>query len=166
MLRQAFSLTPEYLRTAEESRVRNLMDYGVSMGRRFRALKLWMLIRSLGTERIADTIREHVSYAHKLEDAIKRNENFELLAPVPFSTVVLRFNPRSRRGELDEHKLDTLNERLLDALNQTGQVFLSHTKLRGRYAIRLTIGNLKTTWQDVEIAWNILQRKAAELSTS
>jgi len=162
VVRQAFSLTPEYLRTAEGDQVKNLMDYGVSMGRRFRALKLWMIIRSLGTEKMANTIREHISYAHELEGEIERNHEFELLAPVNFSTVVFRFNPK--RGLLSEADLNQLNERLLEAVNRTGEVFLSHTKLRGKFAIRLTIGNLKTTWRDVSQAWSLLQSKAHDLS--
>jgi aromatic-L-amino-acid decarboxylase len=164
VLRQAFSLTPEYLRTAEEHQVKNLMDYGVSLGRRFRALKLWMIIRSLGTEKMANTIGEHVSYAHKLEEELGRSSDFELLAPVNFSTVVFRFNPDPKEGLLSEVDLNRLNEKLLDEVNRTGEVFLSHTKLRGKFAIRLTVGNLKTTWKDVNRAWSLLQRKAHDLS--
>ena len=166
VLKQTFSLTPEYLRTTEAPAVKNLMDYGVSLGRRFRALKLWMIIRSLGTEQIANTIREQISYAHRLEEMIGRNPNFELLAPVPFSTVVFRFIPDSLKDPRadDDPEINSLNERLLEAVNQTGQAFLSHTKLRGRYGIRLTIGNIKTTWEDVQWAWEIVQQRAAELS--
>jgi aromatic-L-amino-acid decarboxylase len=166
VLRRAFSLTPEYLRTENEPNIKNLMDYGVSLGRRFRALKLWMIIRSLGTEKIANTIREHISYAHRLEQKIRANPDFELLAPVPFSTLVFRFTPHSsKRQRVDpDSALNSINEKLLKAVNQTGEVFLSHTKLRGRYAIRLTIGNLKTTWEDVNLAWGVIQRNAAELS--
>jgi aromatic-L-amino-acid decarboxylase len=161
VLRQAFSLRPEYLRTAEGDEVKNLMDYGVSMGRRFRGLKLWMVIRSLGTKKMADTIREHISYAHKLEEEIRRDPDFELLAPVNFSTVVFRFKPQKDR--LSDTDLNQLNEQLLDAVNRTGEAFLSHTKLRDKFAIRLTIGNLKATWKDVNQAWKLLQRKAHEL---
>jgi aromatic-L-amino-acid decarboxylase len=163
VLKQAFSLTPEYLRTAETGDVSNLMDYGVSLGRRFRALKLWMIIRSLGAEGIANAIREHISYAKRLEKIIQANTNFELLAPVPFSTLVFRFHPKVRFND-DDADINTLNEKLMNAVNQTGQVFLSHTKLRGRFGIRLTIGNIKTTWEDVALAWAIIQQKAKELS--
>lgn len=167
VLKQAFSLTPEYLRTTEASTVKNLMDYGVSLGRRFRALKLWMILCSLGTEKITHTLREHISYAHRLEVMIQANQNFELLAPVPFSTIVFRFTPKSQKESRAnrESELNDLNEKLLDAVNQTGKAFLSHTKLRGRYGIRLTIGNLKTTWEDVELTWAIVQQKAAQLSS-
>jgi aromatic-L-amino-acid decarboxylase len=162
VLKRAFSLTPEYLRTAEGSDVKNLMDYGVSLGRRFRALKLWMIIRALGSEGIANIIQEHISYARKLEEMVQAAPDFELLAPVPFSTLVFRFHPQTLKNETE---INDLNERLMEAVNQTGQVFLSHTKLRGKFGIRLTIGNIKTTWDDVALAWQIIQQKAKELSS-
>jgi aromatic-L-amino-acid decarboxylase len=163
VLKQAFSLTPEYLRTAEADNVTNLMDYGVSLGRRFRALKLWMIIRALGAEGIANIIREHISYAKRLESIIRADPNFELLAPVPFSTLVFRFFPKDSRSGNDV-QINTLNERLMDAVNQTGQAFLSHTRLRGKFGIRLTIGNIKTTWEDVILAWKIIRQKAEEIA--
>ena len=163
VLRQAFSLTPEYLRTAEASTAKNLMDYGVSLGRRFRALKLWMIIRSLGTDGIANTIREQMSYAQRLGESIRQNPNFELIAPIPFSTIVFRFNPPSLKKPDKQNDVNALNERLLDSVNRTGQIFFSHTKLRGKYCLRLTIGNIKTTWDDVKLAWDIIQQKAEEL---
>jgi aromatic-L-amino-acid decarboxylase len=169
VLKEAFSLTPEYLRTTEESDVKNFMDYGVSLGRRFRALKLWMVIRSLGTEGIANAIWEHISYARKLAELIRSHPDFQLLAPVPFSTLVFRFRPHKLQTEAEARtepdlEINKLNEELLEAVNRTGQVFLSHTKLREKYGIRLAIGNLKTTWKDVESAWEIIQEKARELS--
>jgi aromatic-L-amino-acid decarboxylase len=139
------------------------MDYGVSLGRRFRALKLWMIIRALGSEGIANIIQEHISYARKLEKMVQATSDFELLAPVPFSTLVFRFHPQILKNEAE---INDLNEKLMEAVNQTGQIFLSHTKLRGRFGIRLTIGNIKTTWQDVALAWEIIQQKAKELSDS
>jgi aromatic-L-amino-acid decarboxylase len=159
-LKQAFSLTPEYLRTAEAGEAKNLMDYGISLGRRFRALKLWMVIRSLGRQGIANAIREHIAYAHRLAEMIESHPDFQLLAPVPFSTLVFRLCPKNKSG-LDS-EINDLNEKLLEEVNKTGQVFLSHTKLRGKFAIRLAIGNLKTTWEDVSLAWDVLQQKAAE----
>jgi aromatic-L-amino-acid decarboxylase len=165
ILKQAFSLTPEYLRSSEAPMVKNMMDYGVSLGRRFRALKLWMIIRSLGTERIANTLKEQMSYAQRLGEIIRHNPNFELLAPIPFSTLVFRFTPPELKTSSPntESKLNHINERLLDEVNKTGQAFLSHTKLRGKYSLRLTIGNLKTTWEDVKLTWEIIQQKADEI---
>jgi aromatic-L-amino-acid decarboxylase len=160
VLKQAFSLTPEYLRTAEADEVKNYMDYGVALGRRFRSLKLWMIIRSLGTEKIINIIREHISFAKKVSELIQQHPNFELIAPVPFSTLVFRFVPDKK---LDESTINDLNEKLLDEINKTGKVFLSHTKLRGKFGIRLAIGNIKTTWDDVALAWEIIREKAGGL---
>jgi aromatic-L-amino-acid decarboxylase len=162
VLKQAFSLTPEYLRTTEESEVKNYNSYGVSLGRRFRALKLWMIIRSLGTEGIANTIRDHMSYAQKLGEMIRKNPNFDLIAPIPFSTVVFRYNPPNLKNTQDDSTVNGFNERLLERVNATGKAFLSHTKLRGKYCLRLSIGNLKTTWEDVKLTWDIIQEKATE----
>jgi len=139
-----------------------------SLGRRFRALKLWMITRALGSEGIATLIQEHITYARRLEKMIQNTPNFELLAPVPFSTLVFRFHPRNTRGNSDTMDLEAnkINEKLMEAVNQTGQVFLSHTKLRGKYGIRLTIGNIKTTWEDVSLAWEIIKQKANELTNN
>lgn len=161
-LKQAFSLTPEYLRTAEAGEAKNLMDYGISLGRRFRALKLWMVIRSLGRQGIANAIREHIAYAHRLAARIESHPDFQLMAPVPFSTLVFRLCPKNKNGS--DSEINDLNEKLLEEVNKTGQVFLSHTKLGGKFGIRLAIGNLKTTWEDVSLAWDVLQQKAAELT--
>jgi len=169
ILKQAFSLVPEYLRTIEEGNIKNFMDYGVSLGRRFRALKLWMIIRSLGCEGIASAIRNHIHYAQKVADLIQSNRDFQLIAPVPFSTVVFQFRPEALRkgdGTLSEPEVNELNERLLDRVNQTGKAFLSHTKLRGKFAIRIAIGNLKTNWVDVSETWDLIQKEADELLTA
>jgi len=168
ILKQAFSLVPEYLRTPETGDVTNYMDYGVSLGRRFRALKLWMIIRSMGRKGIADTIGDHIAYAAKLADIIKADTNFQLLAPVPFSTVVFQFRPKTLvdGGQMKETEVNDLNERLLNAVNQTGKAFLSHTKLRGKFGIRMAIGNLKTQWKDVHETWDLIQGESASLMTT
>jgi aromatic-L-amino-acid decarboxylase len=160
VLKRAFSLTPEYLRTEGVGEEKNLMDYGVSLGRRFRALKLWLVIRSLGREGIANALRDHIGYARRLAEMIEGQPDFQLMAPVPFSTLVFRFCPR----KMSNSDANALNEKLLAAVNETGRVFLSHTKLRGNFGIRLAIGNLKTTWEDVATAWEVVKQKAAELS--
>ena len=163
VLKKAFSLTPEYLRTAEAGETKNFMDYGVSLGRRFRALKLWMVIRSLGREGIASAIRQHIAYAQRLAEMIENHPDFQLLVPVPFSTLVFRFRPKESSTSRADSEINDLNEKLLEQVNKTGQVFLSHTKLRGRFGIRFAIGNLKTSWEDVSLAWDVIQQKAAEL---
>ena len=166
VLKQAFSLIPEYLRTLEEGDIKNFMDYGVALGRRFRALKLWMIIRSLGREGIANAISDHISYARRLANMIQANSNFQLLAPVPFSTVVFQFLPKTPTGSGDEwsqSEVNDANERLLNVINQTGKAFLSHTKLRGKFGIRMAIGNLKTSWEDVSETWELIQKEAVAI---
>jgi aromatic-L-amino-acid/L-tryptophan decarboxylase len=151
VMRQAFSLTPEYLTTAETG-VTNLMDYGVSLGRRFRALKLWFVLRYFGRSGLAEALREHVRLAGEFAGWVDGAPDFERLAPAPFSVVAFRYRPDGVEGEA----LDRLNERLLERVNATGEVFLSHTRVRGRYAIRLAIGNLRTTESHVRRAWELL----------
>lgn len=165
ILRQAFSLTPEYLRTSESDEVKNLMDYGVALGRRFRALKLWMVFRAFGQNGMAEAIREHINFAQKLEKLINAHPDFELLAPVPFSTLVFRFAPKKliTMKNLTESEIDQLNAELLEKINQTGKTFLSHTKVNGQYGIRIAIGNLKTSWDDLLLVWEIISEQAAML---
>jgi aromatic-L-amino-acid decarboxylase len=166
VLKQAFALTPEYLRTKGTGEEKNLMDYGISLGRRFRALKLWMVIRSLGCEGIANAITDHMAYAQRLAELIARHPDFQMLAPVPFSTLVFRFSPKnlSNGKPRSDSEINDLNEKLLEEVNRTGRIFLSHTKLREKFGIRLAIGNLKTTWEDISVAWEVVQQKAEELS--
>jgi len=171
ILQRAFSLVPEYLRTSEGERVRNYMDYGIQLGRRFRALKLWMIFRYFGHKGLAARIRDHVKLAHRFTSWIDDDPNFERLAPVPFSTVCFRARPKDL-ADLEkspnvadeiERYLDSLNEALLEAVNATGQVYLSHTRLRGKFVIRLAIGNIRTTEGHVSRAWMLLRDHAARL---
>ena len=157
VLRRAFSLVPEYLATPEGEEATNLMDYGVALGRRFRALKLWFVLRYFGAEGLRSRIREHIRLARVFASWIDEAEDFERLAPAPFSVVVFRHHPP---GLDDEAALDDHNARLLERLNATGEVFLSHTRVRGRYALRLAVGNLRTTERHVERAWELIQELA------
>jgi aromatic-L-amino-acid decarboxylase len=154
VLRQAFSLTPEYLRTVEAAPVRNLMDTGVQLGRRFRALKLWMILRYFGAEGIRARLAEHMRLARLFAGWVDDHPDFERLAPVPFSVVCFRAKPRGR--EWSEDALESLNQAILDAVNASGEVFLSHTKLDGRFSLRMAVGNLRTTQQHVRRAWDLL----------
>lgn len=158
ILKQAFSLLPEYLRSAETDAglVKDYMDYGIQLGRRFRALKLWLVIRAFGVDGLAARLREHIRLGQQLAAWVDAHPQFERLAPTPFSTVCLRAHPL---GWDDEVALQRLNERLLTAVNETGEFFLSHTKLHGRYALRLAIGNLRTTEAHVARVWELLQQK-------
>ena len=158
IMRRAFSLTPEYLKTAEADRVTNLMDYGVSLGRRFRALKLWFVLRWFGREGIADAIREHVRLARLFAGWVDDDPRFTRVAPTDLSVVAFRCAPP---GETDGDRLDALNEAILRRVNASGEVFLSHTKVRGRHTIRLAIGNLRTREAHVRRAWELLRDAAA-----
>jgi aromatic-L-amino-acid decarboxylase len=153
LLREAFSLTPEYLRTTEAGAVKNLMDTGVQLGRRFRALKLWMILRYFGAEGIRARLSEHMRLARLFAGWVDADPDFERLAPVPFSVVCFRAKPRGK--DWSEAELETLNQRLLDAMNATGEVFLSHTKLNGRFTLRLAVGNLRTEQRHVARAWDL-----------
>ena len=161
VLRAAFALTPEYLKTAEASQVKNLMDTGIQLGRRFRALKLWMILRSFGARAIREHLAEHIRLAQEFASWVDAHPDFERLAPVPFSVVCFRWNPAART--LSPAELDGANERLLDRVNQTGEVFLSHTRLREGIALRLAIGHLQTTERHVRGAWDLLVEHAAGL---
>ena len=156
-VRAAFSLTPEYLQTREgDAGVRNLMDTGVQLGRRFRALKLWAVLRYFGSDGIGDRLAEHLRLAQRFAAWVDESPRFERLAPVPFSVVCFRARPAGLAGADDP---DALNERLLDAVNATGEVFLSHTKLNGAYALRLAIGHIRTEERHVRRAWDILNEQ-------
>jgi len=156
VLRQAFSLTPEYLRTGVQDAV-NLMDYSFQLGRRFRALKLWFVFRYFGTEGIAARIREHARLARRFASWIDGCPEMERLAEVPFSVVCFRAHPQ---GIDDEQELERLNAAVLDEVNSRGEVFLSHTKLHGRYSLRLAIGNLATGETHVRRAFESICRAA------
>lgn len=158
VLRQAFSLVPEYLRTDAGDDVHNFMDYGPQLGRRFRALKLWFVLRYFGAEGVAARIREHIALAHEFAEWVALSPDFELLAPVPFSTVCFRANPVEARREPAEADalLDSLNERLMEEVNRRGKLFLSHTKLDGKLTLRLAVVNIRTTRAHVKLAWDEL----------
>jgi aromatic-L-amino-acid decarboxylase len=167
VLTGATSLVPEYLRTAEAGQARNLMDWGHPLGRRFRALKLWMVLRAYGREGIMARIREHLRLAQVAAALVDEADDLERLAPVPFSTVCLRALPRDLRArtgeEAVEHYLSRLNMQTLEAVNKSGEVFLSHTGLRGRTAIRLAIGNLRTEERHVRRGIALVREHASRL---
>ena len=156
VLRRAFTLVPDYLVTAEQDAVTNLMDYGPQLGRRFRALKLWMVIRAFGAEGLAARIRHHVALAAEFADWVRAEPDWEVVAPHPFSLVCFRWAP----AELPEAARDAANARLLDRVNASGEVFLSHTRLGGRHVLRLAIGNIRTERRHVERAWALLREAA------
>jgi aromatic-L-amino-acid decarboxylase len=167
VIRDAFSLVPEYLRTVDsigDGTERNFNEYTPQLGRRFRALKLWILLRWFGLDGLRARIRHHLVLAAELAEWVDAAPEWERLAPVPFSTVCFRHVPPALAG--DEAALDIHNAAVMEAVNRSGDAFLSHTKLRGRFTIRLAIGNLRTERRHVERAWELLRQAAtAEEST-
>jgi aromatic-L-amino-acid/L-tryptophan decarboxylase len=149
-LRNAFSLVPEYLRVSEE--VPSLSEYSQVLGRRFRALKLWAVLRCYGRSGLQTLIREHVRLASVFEGWVLAEDGWEVCAPRLFSLVCFRLEGPDQR-----------NEALLERVNASGDVFLSHTRIGGRYVLRLAIGNSRTTEEDVRFAWDVLRREAAAL---
>jgi aromatic-L-amino-acid decarboxylase len=167
VLTGATSLVPEYLRTAEAGQARNLMDWGHPLGRRFRALKLWMVLRAYGRQGIMARIREHLRLAQVAAGLVDEAPDLERMAPVEFSTVCFRVAPpglAARTGEEPVRDyLNALNQATLEAVNRTGEVFLSHTGLGGRTAIRLSIGNLRTEERHVRRAIALVREWGARL---
>ena len=163
LLKRAFSLVPDYLRTAEgdAAQVENYMDWGLQLGRRFRALKLWFVLRSYGQAGLAEQVRGHCRLAREVAAWIDAAEGWERLAPVPLSTVCFRHRPAEGADPLDEAALSAHNAAILEAVNASGEAFLSHTVLDGRYSLRLAIGNQATRERHLARAWALLQAAAA-----
>ncbi len=158
---RAFEILPEYLKTAEDDRVINYRDWGVPLGRRFRALKLWFVIRSYGVEGLRQHIRAHIELAQELAGEIAQNEDFEILAPATLSLFCFRYRPR---GIDEPAQIDALNQLLLDRLNDSGALFLTHTRIRGALAIRFCVGQAATERRHVIAAWRRIQQTARNLS--
>jgi aromatic-L-amino-acid decarboxylase len=156
LLRRTFSLVADYLVTPETN-VRNYMDYGLQLGRRFRALKLWFAIREYGVRGLQERLRAHIALAQDFATWVRAEPHWEILAPHPLSVVCYRFAPAG----LDDAQVDALNDAILAAVNADGRVMISSTKLQGRTALRLAIGNERTTRDDVALAWDILRETAA-----
>jgi len=162
--REVFSLVPEYVSASVTAGAHNYNEYGIQMGRRFRALKMWMLIRYFGAHGMAERVRHHVRMAASLRDRIDDDPDWERLAPVPFSTVCFRYRPagladRSEQPEIGR-QLDAWNEEILNRVNASRRIYLSHTRLAGRYAIRVTLGNLRARTEHVERCWDLLEAAA------
>jgi aromatic-L-amino-acid decarboxylase len=169
-LRAAFSLVPEYLRTLDRaSPVRDVNEYTPQLGRRFRALKLWVQLRWFGLEGLRRRLRRHLELAETFAAWVDADADWERLAPVPFSTVCFRWRPGELAGREDEPAiaaaLDEANAAILDAVNESGVVFLSHTRLAGRFTIRVSVGNLRTEERHVEACWALLRDAARTVAT-
>lgn len=160
LLKRAFQHIPDYLVVNDGKDAVNLMDYGVALGRRFRALKLWFVIRHFGVEGLRSMVREHIGIARRLAEWIDADPELERMAEVNFSTVVFRHRPPGLSDEgLDEH-----NARILEAVNGTREVYLSHTRVRKRYSLRIAIGNIHTTEVHVRRAFDLVRETAGAVS--
>jgi aromatic-L-amino-acid/L-tryptophan decarboxylase len=148
-----FSIMPEYLKTEEDKMVNNYRDWGVPLGRRFRALKLWFVIRTYGVTGMQRKIRDHIAFGHWLKEEICRTPGVELMAPVPFNLVCFRFHPD---GMDDDAMLNIHNEKILQKINRSGKVFLTHTRLNCRYVIRFVAGQTHTTEESVKNGWQYI----------
>lgn len=149
-----FSINPEYLRTNTAGKVNDYRDWGIQLGRRFRALKLWFVIRNFGVNGIREKLRKHIQLAEQFEQWILDSDDFEILTPRTFNLVCFRYKPH---GFSDESKLNVFNEHLLQSLNNSGKVYLSHTKLNGKYTLRMVIGQTYVTEEHVEKAWQLIK---------
>lgn len=159
-MKKAFSLVPEYLKTSDEAAVKNGMDYGIQLGRRFRALKLWFVIRYFGREGLIARIREHCRLAQLFASWVEESDDFEMLAPVPFALVCFRAcvsSPHASKGSADDTKLNALNERIMNEINASGEAYLSHTKLDGKFTLRLSVGSIRVEERHLLKVWDLLE---------
>lgn len=161
MLIRTFEILPEYLKTRTRGKVNDYRDWGVALGRRFRALKLWFVIRNYGTEGIRNTVRKHLELARWLSDQIHRSADFELLAPVNFSLVCFRYKP----GHItDNDTLNQINQQLLNRVNESGSLYLSHTMLKGSYCLRMVTAQTYLEKHHLEKAWHVVLETSKTLN--
>ncbi len=158
---RTFEILPEYLKTRTRGKVNDYRDWGIPLGRRFRALKLWAVIRSYGVEGLQYKIREHIRLAKMLAGLIEAEKEFTLMAPVPLNTVCFRYLPEG----MSDPEADRLNEKLNHALNDTGKVYLTHTKIDGKYVLRMVTAQTNVTEHHVLQAWEMIRHNASALSS-
>ncbi len=151
---RTFSILPEYLKTSSRGQVNDYRDWGIALGRRFRALKLWFVIRSFGVEGIQVRLRDHLSYAQWLVEQVEAHPHAMLMAPTKLNLVCFRFCPK----HLSPEQQDALNEKLLHRLNDSGKLYLTHTKVKGRYTLRMVIGQTYVEKRHVEAAWEEIKK--------
>lgn len=151
-LKRTFSLVAEYLKTSDEGEVKNGMDYGIQLGRRFRALKLWFVMRYFGTEGLISRLREHCRLAREFASWVGASPDWEMMAPVPFALVCFRAAP----ALYSEEELNELNERIMNEINASGEAYLSHTKLNGKFTMRLSVGSIRVEERHLKKVWGLL----------
>ena len=159
-LTDTFSIMPEYLKTPQDHLVNNYRDWSIPLGRRFRALKLWFVIRSYGVEGLKEIIKDHIRIGQWLKDEVLNDPNYELLAPVPLNLICFRFKPD---GIIDESGLNEINAQLLEMLNDSGEILLTQTNLNGKYAIRFVSGNSNTSLDGVKTGWNKIREYSKKI---
>jgi aromatic-L-amino-acid decarboxylase len=159
---RTFEILPEYLKSAETAQVNNYRDWGIPLGRRFRALKLWFVIRTYGVSGLRGMIRNHLRWARELAEEIEGHPDFELLAPVPLNLICFRYHPS---GVDDPAMLDALNAGLMDELNASGKMYLTHTKLNGKYTLRFVASQTQVNKDDITRAWELIKSSAEKLGT-
>jgi aromatic-L-amino-acid/L-tryptophan decarboxylase len=153
---RTFEILPEYLKTLSDDKVNNYCDWGIPLGRRFRALKLWFVIRNFGVKGLQEKLRYHISIAKDLADEIKKENEFEILAPVTFNVICFRYKP----GFKSDEELNVINEKLLHTVNNTGKIYFTHTKLSGKYTLRLVIGQTNVSEINTNYAWKLIKETA------
>jgi len=156
---RTFEILPEYLKTRTRGQVNDYRDWGIPLGRRFRALKLWSVIRMYGVEGLQEKIRYHIKLAAWLTENIRKEKDFELLAPVIINVVCFRYKPEGKT----EQEINGINEILNHRLNDTGKIYLSHTSLNGIYTLRMVTGQTNVRMEHVEEAWDLIKRTARSL---
>ncbi|MBI5404096.1 MAG: aspartate aminotransferase family protein [Ignavibacteriae bacterium] len=156
---RTFEILPEYLKTLSDNKVNNYCDWGIPLGRRFRALKLWFVIRNFGVKGLQEKLRCHISIANNIADKIKCDKEFEILAPVTFNVICFRYKPDGKT----EEELNMLNEKILHSVNSTGKMYFTHTKLNGKYTLRLVIGQTNVTQNHLEKSWKLINETAKSL---
>jgi aromatic-L-amino-acid decarboxylase len=153
LLKKTFALVPEYLKTNET--VNNQMDYGVQLGRRFRSLKFWFVLRYFGQQGLIDRIREHCRLARLFASWVEESANFQMLAPVPFALICFRAAPEG----MSEEEIERLNEKIMNEINASGEAYLSHTKLNGKFTLRLSVGSIRVEERHLRKVWDLLNKK-------
>ncbi|MGA1978855.1 MAG: aminotransferase class I/II-fold pyridoxal phosphate-dependent enzyme [Bacteroidales bacterium] len=156
---RTFEILPEYLKTRTRGKVNDYRDWGIPLGRRFRALKLWSVIRSYGTAGLREKVRAHISFAARLKEMILEEPDFEILAPVIINVVCFRYKPSGN----SEKELNVINEKLINMINDSGRLYLSHTMLGGKYTLRMVTGQTNVTLEHVEKAWDFIKKTARSM---
>ena len=159
-LLNTFEIIPEYLKTRSDNVANNYCDWGIPLGRRFRALKLWFVIRSFGVEGLKQKVRYHLKLAKNLYEKISLDNDFEILAPLNANVVCFRYKPGNIN---DENTLNKLNENLMHTLNNSGKIYLTHTKLNGKFTLRMVIAQTNVEERNVNEAWNLIKQYSEEI---